>query len=84
MHLCTGTLLSHESEQITPLTAAWMDRVITLLSKVSQRQISQGITEYILETNANFRYYNRNRHKLGKNLIIMKKTLGLRDKLRLC
>ena len=45
--------------RITPLTAAWMDRVITLLSKVSQRdKYHRVITErYILEMNANFRYY---------------------------
>ena len=46
--------------RITPLTAAWMDRVITLLSKGSQseRQISQGITDScILEMNANVGYY---------------------------
>ena len=46
--------------RITPLTAAWMERVITLLSKGSQseRQISQGITDScILEMNANVGYY---------------------------
>ena len=46
--------------RITPLTAAWMERVITLLSKGSQRerQIPQDITDrYIFEMNANVGYY---------------------------
>ena len=52
--------LAVNQTRITPLTAAWMDRVITLLSKGSQseRQISQGITDScILEMNANVGYY---------------------------
>ena len=58
VRLCTGTLLSRESEQNNAIDSSvdGQSDYLTQQSK-SERQISQGITErYILETNANFRY----------------------------
>ena len=37
VHICNGILLSHEKNEIMPLTATWMDLEIIILSELSQK-----------------------------------------------
>ena len=44
VYIHKGILLSHKSNEMMPFTATWTDLDITILSEVSQSQLSYDLT----------------------------------------
>ena len=71
-HIYNGLLLSHEKNEVTSLTATWMDLEIIILSEISQKK-TRIISFYLYVeskqkgTNALIKQKQTHKHRLKKN-----------------